>query len=129
VGGPVADAPGWRVTRRVGSPTGNQIRAPLPPRPAAPQPKSIDPQTAPAQLGVPARSPRRIGPPERRRRGISLLALAAAAAVVMFVLGLAALEMRMTEWPQASPGRSSMDDKSGQNPEVGGRQHALAPAS
>jgi hypothetical protein len=128
----VADAPGWRVTRRVWSPAGNQIRAPLRPRPAAPQPKPTDPQMAPAQLGVPARAPRRVGPPERRRHGISLLALAAAAAVVVFVTGLAVLEMRMTEWPQAWPGRSSMDGKSGQNPEVasgGGRQHALAPPS
>ncbi len=39
-----------------------------------------------------ARSPRRVPVAGRRRRGISLLALAAAAVVVVFVLGLAALD-------------------------------------
>jgi hypothetical protein len=42
------------------------------------------------QLGVPACAPRRAGASERSGPGISLLALAAAAAVVTLVLGLMA---------------------------------------
>ncbi len=113
---PVANAAGWRVTRRVAPSRESEIGASGRPRPAAAKVGPSGPQTLPGQLGVPARAPRRVGPPQRRGRGISFLALAAAAVVVVFVLGLAVLDMRTPEWPQAWPERPAMNGKSGHNP-------------
>jgi hypothetical protein len=112
---PVAGAPGWRVTRRVAPAADEEWRAPQRPRPVVADLSHSEAEMPPGALGVPACPPRRVGPPERRRRGISLLALAAAAAVVVIVLGLAAFDMRMPEWPQASPERPAMNAKSGQS--------------
>jgi len=72
------------------------------PRPPIAPAESAEPQRLPDQLGVPARAPRRFGPPDRDRRGMSLLALAAAAAIVVLVLGLAVLDMRAPAWPPTS---------------------------
>jgi hypothetical protein len=95
-GEPVDGAPGWRVTRRVGSAVEDTAGAAGP-------------------LGAFARSPRRVGAPGRRSRGISLLALAAAAVVVVFVLGLAALDAQ----------RLDLDSSSGDQPAL---NPDLAPA-
>jgi hypothetical protein len=89
-GVPVEDAPGWRVTRRLEAPAG-AIRRPGATA-TAEAGVSERPQAMPSQPGTLAWSPRRVAAPDRRRRGISPLALVAAAAVVVFVLGLAALD-------------------------------------
>lgn len=107
-GAPVEDAPGWRVTRRNDAPGA----AGAPRRPAATAAAAMaapEPQpAAPGQLDTLARSPRRVAAPGRGGRGISLLALVAAAVVVVFVLGLAALDRQGLDWPPAWPERPAM---------------------
>ena len=88
-GEPIAGAPGWRVTRRAGA--GAEVTAGPSLRPAdsgAAEP----PHAVPGEPATLVRSPRRAAAAGRRGRGISLVALAAAAVIVTFVLGLAALD-------------------------------------
>jgi hypothetical protein len=89
-GDPVSGAPGWRVTRRAApsAENGPGLRR----RPGtAPAPAEPDAESTADQLGVPACAPRRAGPTQRSARGISLPALAvAAAAVLALALGLIA---------------------------------------
>jgi hypothetical protein len=109
-GEPVAGAPGWRVTRRVASPSEGAAGAPQRPGVTI-QAETVrsGPQAMPGQFGVLARSPRRVGAPDQGRRGISFLALAAAAVVVMFVLGLAALDTERLHWPLAWAERPALN--------------------
>jgi hypothetical protein len=91
-GEPVDGAQGWRVTRRSASPVDNAAVAAGPLRRPPPPIMAAAPQVMPRPAADVARSPRRVAAPDQHRRGISLLALAAAAVVVVFVLGLAALD-------------------------------------
>ncbi len=104
-GEPIADAPGWRVVRRVG---------PMAEREAATSDwaermglsdriTSEDLQPPASALGAPPRpvltATRRVaGRGRRRGRGISLLALAAAIVLVL-VLGLVMVRAQRLDWP------------------------------
>jgi hypothetical protein len=104
--GPVGGAAGWRVTRRTPPPA--ESTGGMRPRPSATvvaEANSLEPPLATrGSVSAIAHSPRRIGAPDQRRRGISLLALAAAAVIVISVLGLAALDTERHHWPLVGTG-------------------------
>ncbi len=113
-GEPVEGAPGWRVTRRSAPPVGTGSVPRAPRAMAAEADFSVLPELMPGESGALARPPRRVAGVAPRGRGISLLALAAAAVVVVCALGLAALDLQGLEWPPSWSERPAMYGNPGQ---------------